>query len=119
LACGGFNACLRDYGRFGQMILDNGGGIVPTGWIEATRNGGIHGPQYWSVFPQGSYKNQFWLDDPKSRNLMCVGVFGQMIWISWEHRMVAVKLSTFPDFLDSAKEGATVAAMHRIAETLA
>ena len=29
LADGGFNATLRDYGRFGQMILDNGGGIVP------------------------------------------------------------------------------------------
>ncbi len=39
LADGGFNATLRDYGRFGQLILDNGGGIVPADWIEATRNG--------------------------------------------------------------------------------
>ena len=119
LACGGFNATLRDYGRFGAMILDNGAGIVPAAWIEATRNGGIHGPQYWSILPQGAYKNQFWLEDPQSRSLMCVGVFGQMIWISWEHRMVVVKLSTLPDFLDAAKEAATLAAMHRIAETVA
>ena len=118
LADGGFNAALRDYGRFGLMILDNGGGIVPASWIEATRTG-EHGPQYWSILPQGSYKNQFWLEDPKSRTLMCVGVFGQMIWISWEHRMVIVKLSTWPDFTDPAKEAATLAAMHRIAETLA
>jgi CubicO group peptidase (beta-lactamase class C family) len=118
LADGGFNAALRDYGRFGLMILENGGGIVPAAWIEAARTG-EHGPQYWSILPQGSYKNQFWLEDPKSRTLMCVGVFGQMIWISWEHRMVVVKLSTWPDFTDTEKERATVAAMHRIAETLA
>jgi len=119
LACGGFNATLRDYGRFGQMILDNGGGIVPAAWVEAARNGGRHGPEYWEILGQGSYKNQFWLEDPQSRTLMCVGVFGQMIWMSFEHRMVVVKLSTWPDFTDKAKERATVAAFHRIAEALA
>jgi CubicO group peptidase (beta-lactamase class C family) len=50
---------------------------------------------------------------------MCLGVFGQMIWMSWEHSMVIVKLSTWPDFTDTAKERATVAALHRIAEALA
>jgi hypothetical protein len=119
LACGGFNATLRDYGRFGQMILENGAGIVPAAWVEATRNGGRHGPQYWEILEQGSYKNQFWLDDPKARNLMCVGVFGQLIWMNFEHRMVVVKLSTWPDFTDTSKERATVGAMHRIAESLA
>jgi CubicO group peptidase (beta-lactamase class C family) len=119
LSCGGFNATLRDYGRFGQMILENGAGIVPAAWIEATRNGGRHGPQYWEILPQASYKNQFWIEDPRSRTLMCLGVFGQMIWISFEHRVVVVKLSTWPDFTDTAKERATVAAMHRIAEALA
>jgi CubicO group peptidase (beta-lactamase class C family) len=119
LACGGFNASLRDYGRFGQMILENGAGIVPAVWIEAARNGGRHGPQYWEILKQGSYKNQFWLEDPQSRTLMCLGVFGQMIWMSFEHNMVVVKLSTWPDFTDTSKERATVGAMHRIAEALA
>src|SRR5262245_21094985 len=36
LAEGGFNATLRDYARFGLMLLDNGGGIVPAEWVEAT-----------------------------------------------------------------------------------
>ena len=39
LADGGLNARLRDYGRFGQMILENGGGVIPASWIEATRSG--------------------------------------------------------------------------------
>jgi CubicO group peptidase (beta-lactamase class C family) len=118
LACGGFNATLRDYARFGQMILDDGAGIVPKAWIDATRNGGRHGPDYWAATPQGSYKNQFWLEDPEHRTLMCLGVFGQMIWISWQHRMVVVKLSTWPTFLDDAFEKATVQAMHSIAAAL-
>ena len=46
LADGGFNATLRDYGRFAQMITDggvfNGRRIVPAAWIEATRTGGNH-----------------------------------------------------------------------------
>ena len=119
LAYGGFNASLRDYARFGLMILNDGDGIVPKAWIDATRNGGRHGPDYWSIFKQGSYKNQFWLDDPKARSLMCVGVFGQLIWMNWEHNMVVVKLSTWPDFVDVSKERATEAAMRRIAEALA
>jgi CubicO group peptidase (beta-lactamase class C family) len=111
LACGGFNANLRDYARFGAMILGDGekggGGIVPADWVAETRRG------------KGDYHNQFWLEHPSQRNLMCLGVFGQMIWIGFEHRMVVVKLSTWPDFVDETKHAATVAAVHRIAAALA
>ena len=54
-----------------------------------------------------------------ARRRMCVGVFGQLIWISFAQRMVVVKLSTWPDFTDTAKERATLAALRRIAEALA
>ena len=56
---------------------------MPADWIEATRNG-MHGPDYNLAFPEGSYRNQFWIEDPRSRTLMCRGVFGQLIYISWE-----------------------------------
>ena len=43
LADGGFNACLRDYARFGQLYLDHGKvdgvEVIPAAWVEATRNG--------------------------------------------------------------------------------
>jgi CubicO group peptidase (beta-lactamase class C family) len=118
LADGGFNATLRDYGRFGQLILDGGRGIVPAGWIEATRTG-THGPAFSPSLPEGSYRNQFWIEDARSRSLMCRGVFGQLIWISWEHRIVAVKLSSWPDFQNVPYSTATLAALHRIAAALA
>ncbi len=118
LADGGFNATLRDFGRFGQTILENGGGIVPPAWIEATRNG-RHGPHFNESLPNGSYRNQFWLEDAKSRTLMCRGVFGQLIYISWDYDMVVVKLSTYPDFGNIAYSVATLKAIHAIAAALA
>jgi CubicO group peptidase (beta-lactamase class C family) len=118
LAEGGFNATLRDYARFGLMLLDNGGGIVPADWVEATRTG-THGPDYNPSFPEGSYHNQFWIEDPRSRTLMCRGVFGQLIWISWEANMVVVKLSSYPDFSNIAYSKATLKAVHAIADALA
>jgi CubicO group peptidase (beta-lactamase class C family) len=101
LAEGGLNATLRDYGRFGRLMLENGGGVIPASWIEATRNGdhGIFGEPYTHTLPNGAYRNQFWIEDPGSRNLMARGVFGQWIYINHDHNMVVVKLSSWPDFL--------------------
>lgn len=117
LADGGFNATLRDYGRFGQMLLDDGGGIVPAQWIEATRTG-IHGPHFNDSLPEGSYHNQFWIVDPHSRALTCRGVFGQLIHVDWNTRMVVVKLSSYPDFTNTAYSIATRKAIDAIAAAL-
>jgi CubicO group peptidase (beta-lactamase class C family) len=117
IADGGFNATLRDYARFGLMILDNGGGVVPVDWVEATRNG-KHGPDFSPAFPEGSYRNQFWIEDPQTRNLMCRGVFGQLIYISWATNTVVVKLSSYPDFLNLAYSLATTKAIHAIEAAL-
>lgn len=118
LADGGFNATLRDYARFGQTILEDGAGIIPATWIDETRQG-VHGPNYSASMPEGSYRNQFWIEDPRSRALMCRGVFGQLIHIDWDTRMVTVKLSTWPDFTSVAYSAATLKAVHAIADALA
>jgi CubicO group peptidase (beta-lactamase class C family) len=120
LADGGFNACLRDYARFGQLLLEGGRGVIPQQWIEATRNENhrLFGLPYSATLPQGAYHNQFWIEDAKSRNLMARGVFGQMIYINWECDMVVVKLSTWPDFLNPRFANATRSACHRIGSAL-
>lgn len=120
LGDGGLNACLRDYGRFGQAWLENGRGIIPPSWIEATRNGDhtiFHDP-YTLSLPEGAYRNQFWIEDPRSRALMARGVFGQLIYINWDHDMVVVKLSSWPDFLNAHWNVVTLNAVHRIAQAL-
>ena len=120
LASGGLNACLRDYGRFGQLILGNGGGLIPPQWIEATRSGnhGIFGEPYTPSLPQGAYKNQFWIENQQSRALICRGVFGQLIYVNWDYGMVLVKLSSWPDFLNVPFNIATFSAAHAIGRHL-
>lgn len=120
LADGGLNASLADYGRFGQMILENGGGIVPAAWIEATRRGGRQsfGSPYTEVLPEGAYRNQFWIENPRGDALLARGVFGQLIYINWEFNMVVVKLSSWPEFVNPRWTIATLAAVRRIGAAL-
>jgi CubicO group peptidase (beta-lactamase class C family) len=121
LADGGFNATLRDYGRFGQMILEQGGGIVPATWIEATRNGNhaMFGEDQSASLPGGAYHNKFWVEDPVSRSLLCRGVFGQLIYVNFDHDTVIVKLSSWPDFLNLKFSIATRHACHEIMKAIA
>ncbi len=120
LASGGLNATLRDYARFGQMVLQNGAGIVPASFVAQTRKGDheIFPAPYNIALPQGAYKNQFWIEDRSEDAIMCRGVFGQLIYISWKYNMVLVKLSSWPDFLNVKFTIATLAAVHKIGAAL-
>ena len=120
LADGGLNACLRDYGRFGQMVLDEGARIVPANWIQATRTGQheLFGEPYTAVLPRGAYRNQFWIEDGESRSLMARGVFGQLIYIDFAPKMVAVKLSSWPEFVNPAWTVATLEAVRAVGRAL-
>jgi CubicO group peptidase (beta-lactamase class C family) len=120
LADGGLNACLRDYGRFGQMILEKGAGVIPPSWIDATRKGNhdIFKEPYTFSMPQGAYRNQFWIEDPVSKAILAKGVFGQLIYINWNYNMVAVKLASAPDFLNRPFDVAMFQALHAIAKAL-
>lgn len=113
LADGGFNATLRDYARFGLAVLE--GTIVPSQWTEATRR---H-PFVPVDLRDWGYHNQFWIEDAEARNLICSGVFGQLIYMSRVTSTVVVKLSTWPDFLNAAYADATVKAIHAIEAALA
>lgn len=119
LADGGFNACLRDYGRFGLAVLN--GDIIPKDWIEKSRNGdrNVFQAPYTVTLPQGAYRNCMWIEDPKSRSVMARGVFGQLIHVNWEHDMVVVKLSSWPDFISPKLFLPTLKAVHSIAAALA
>lgn len=105
LADGGFNATLRDYARFGLMML-NGGmvgrkRIVPKDWVEAGRVGETEkfGPPYSDIAPHGAYSRQWWVHDVARGNFMARGVFGQLIHLDPEAELMVVKLSTWPDYL--------------------
>ena len=124
LADGGFNACLRDYARFGQLWANRGmvkgARILPEAWVEATLTGESRkfGAPYTEVLPKGAYSNQFWLKEGRGTVALCRGVFGQLIYIDVARNFVAVKLSSWPDFVNPARVRTALAAIERIAEAV-
>ena len=111
LADGGFNASLRDYARFGQLFL--GGGVIPPGWIAAirSRNSAEFPPEARATLPEGGYRNQCWLGNRDNSLILARGVFGQLIYIDLAHNAVAVKLSSWPEFLSPMRDVPTRAAI--------
>ena len=92
----GFNAALRDFGRLGQLLLDdgitNGTRILPEGWVA----------QMTAMKPlpgggeQSGYGFQTWKLGDEPGAYAAVGLAGQFIYVHPQSRTVIVKLSHFP-----------------------
>lgn len=106
LACGGISATLRDMARFGLMLM-NGGlvegrQVVPAAWCQDIRHGahGLYDEENYKDWPNGAYRNQFWVEDSRLGRHYCFGVFGQMVMVAPDTGLMVVKLSSWPDFID-------------------
>ncbi|HQY42740.1 MAG TPA: serine hydrolase [Paracoccaceae bacterium] len=120
LACGGISATLRDMARFGLMLL-NGGlvegrQIVPAAWCQDIRHGahGLYDETNYKDWPQGAYRNQFWVEDSRLGRHYCFGVFGQMVMVAPDTGLMVVKLSSWPDFIDQKLFLKTMDALHAV-----
>jgi hypothetical protein len=90
----GFNATLRDFARFGQMMLDGGVAdgrrIVSEEWVrESTESSGQTGAE------PGAYGLQWWMMGSEGA-YAAIGLQGQYIYIDPATRTVVVKLSYYP-----------------------
>lgn len=105
-AAGGFGATLRDLARFGQMVLNEGTlnerRIVSRKWIsdirfngsnEAWRNGQYRGR--WN--PDGAYRSFWYISGDADGNFEALGIHGQRLYINPTHKLVIVRLSSYPD----------------------
>jgi CubicO group peptidase (beta-lactamase class C family) len=109
----GFNATLRDFGRFGQMVLDggvaNGRRIVSADWIrQSTQPNGPEDTQ------RGGYGLQWWTMGG-SDAFAAIGLQGQYVYIDPATRTVVVKLSYFPPGDNTALDAETRAFMAAVA----
>jgi CubicO group peptidase (beta-lactamase class C family) len=105
----GFNATLRDFARFGQMVLDggvaNGQRVVSADWIaQSTQPSGDEDQR------RGGYGLQWWTMG-SSDAFSAIGLQGQYIYIDPATRTVVVKLSYYPPGDSSALEAETFAFM--------
>jgi CubicO group peptidase (beta-lactamase class C family) len=120
LACGGISASLRDMARFGLALLNNGKvegrQAIPAVWCQDIRHGahGLFNAESDRDWPNGSYRNQFWVEDSKLGRHYCFGVFGQMVMVAPDTGTMVVKLSSWPDFLDSGLSRTTMAGLRAV-----
>jgi CubicO group peptidase (beta-lactamase class C family) len=129
---GGLAGCLRDLGRFGQLLADDGRvpgdgasgdrQIIPAWWIRDTLKGA---PDSREVFarseetarlPGGMYRNQFWVPHADHDVLLCSGIHGQKVYVDLSRRFVGVTLASWPQPEDDILFGNTLALMRAFAE---
>ncbi|HEY3260638.1 MAG TPA: serine hydrolase [Pseudonocardiaceae bacterium] len=104
---GGMCATARDVARFGLLLLSGGElagrRIVPSQWL---RESWAVNPDIRDAFarsvsepylPGGWYRNQFWfLPREHGDVLLCLGIYGQLLYVSPSTGTVAAKLSSWP-----------------------
>lgn len=103
LGGGSLSITLRDYARFGLLMLNDGifkgQRILPEGWVaEATTPDSpqLQPGQLYNGYPMG-YQYQWWtLPGDKNHPYSAIGVFGQYIYVNPAQNLVIAKTSAWP-----------------------
>jgi CubicO group peptidase (beta-lactamase class C family) len=117
----GFNATLRDYGRFGLMMLNmgkaNGHQVVPAAWVKKST---VPDKGYEPTSPGAPFGYQYqWWTVPHSDAYLARGLHNQYIYIDPRHNMVIVKLSYTPHPVGKVYVKANMDFFRKIARMLA
>jgi len=98
LAGSGLGATLRDFGRFGEFVLEggkiDGQSILPDGWFAEAGKAHVFGGKpvdygyLWWPLPQG--------DSIHEGAFQAIGIFGQHMYINPREKLVVVVLSARP-----------------------
>lgn len=101
LAGMGYNATLRDFGRLGLLMLNDGKvgdrQIIPEEWVRAsTEMAPLTGNEGVAVGDGDGYGYQWWRVDDNPGAFAAVGLQGQFIYVHPASKTVIVKLSYFP-----------------------
>jgi CubicO group peptidase (beta-lactamase class C family) len=107
-AAGGICVTPRDLARFGEMIrrrgIADGRQVVPGGWIDDIDTRGD--PEAWAaseladLFPQASYRSQWYRVDRAKGVLCAFGIHGQWIYIHPEAELVIIRMASEATPLD-------------------
>jgi len=124
-AGGGFNAGLRDLGRFGEMLRNNGRfngqQIVPEAVVSDIRQGGdkrAFAKAGYSQLQGWSYRSMWWVTHNPDGAFMARGVHGQSIYIDPKAEMVIVRFASHPIAGNAANDGVTLPAYAALAQYL-
>lgn len=122
---GGFNAGLRDLGRFGELLRNhgnfNGEQLFPEQAIKDIEKGGSKVAFAKSGHPElkgWSYRNMWWIPENKNGAYSARGVHGQTIYIDPTAEMVIVRVASHPIAGNAANNPTSLPAYQAVADYL-
>ncbi len=122
---GGFNATLRDFARFGEMMLDkgryNGHQIVPAKVVETIFDGGdkeAFAKAGYKTLPGWSYKDMWWVSHNEHGAVMARGIHGQSIYLDPKADMVIARIASHPIAANGFNDPITLPAYMAVAKSL-
>ncbi|HET7202769.1 MAG TPA: serine hydrolase [Steroidobacteraceae bacterium] len=102
-AAGGFNARLRDFARFGEMMRLggklNGRQVVPAAVVARIRQGAdreAFAQAGFDTLRGWSYRDQWWISHDDHGVFMARGIHGQAIFVDPKAEMVIARFSSHP-----------------------
>lgn len=115
----GYNAVLRDFGRLGQLMLQDGkrgdAQVLPEGWMKQVTTMVPTGAPAGQGFP--GYGFQTWQVDGEPGAYAAVGLAGQFIYVHPSTKTVIVKLSYYPPVEPEYVTPEVLAMFKKIADT--
>lgn len=124
-AGGGFNCCLRDLARVGEMMRNhgvwNGRQLVPKAAIDAIRAGGDRvkfEPAGYATLPGASYRDMWWVLHDRHGAYCARGIHGQGLYIAPKAEMVIARFASHPVPGNLANDPTTLPAYRALAERL-
>ena len=124
-AGGGLSAGLRDLGRVGLLMLNDGkiGGkrLFPPEVIANIRAGGskkAFDKAGYTTLPGGSYRSMWWLLHNKHGAFAARGVHGQTIYVDPKADMVLVRFASYPNAKNAMIDPTSLPAYQAVAEYL-
>ena len=111
LAMGGLSVSLRDYARFARLYLNEGSyegkQILEKQWIQDSMDISAEyskpGSNY-DAYNAIGYGYQWWIPEGDKGEFMAIGVYGQWIYVNPANRVIIVKLSADPNFMEKGYE---------------
>ena len=122
-AGGGLTAGLRDLGRLGQLMLNegeiNGERLFPAEVVSRIRQGGDQSKfSGFPTIPNGSYTSQWWVFHNDNGAYAARGVHGQTIYVDPTAEMVLVRFASFPTAANGRIDPTSLPAYQAVADYL-
>jgi CubicO group peptidase (beta-lactamase class C family) len=114
----GLNATLRDWGRFGLLLANDGAmdgkQIIPAEWVRAATTASAPHLQVGVATKNNGYGYQTWLINANERQFALLGVRGQAVFVDPKTKVVIVHTAVHATQRDAAARGEQFALWHGV-----